>query len=271
MTTKTKQDPKKESITSELYRKTQGIIELPEKPFEIFNAKNMLVISDIHFPYHNLKAVETALNYRNDPDVILLLGDLMDFYGLSRYYKRPDLPTIREELDLCRSFLVHLKEKFPKARIIYYEGNHEQRLDTYIMSKAPALFNLEYTTLEIFLHLKEQGIELIRNGHIIKAGELFLIHGNETGIKGGINVARSMLLKTYDNVLFGNFHKTQSSSGRSIGGKEFVTNAIGCLCGLNPAYMPVANSWNLGFAFIEFYKKEFEVHNKRILHNYNIR
>lgn len=253
-----------------LFSKTEGIIELPTVPFNIQNSKNVLIISDLHFPFHDKRAVEIAVNYQKKNDTIVILGDMLDFYGLSRFIKRPDMPTIREELNLGISFFIYLREKHPKARIIFYEGNHEQRLDNYIMSKAPALFGIEHTTLEIFLKLKENGIEFVRNGHIMQLGELYLIHGNETGIRGGINVSRTMMLRTFDNTLFGNFHKTQISSAKSVSGREFATFSIGCLCGLKPQYMPI-NEWNLGFSFIEVYGDEFEVNNKRILSNYNVR
>ena len=42
----------------------EGIIELPLKPFKVSNAKNILIISDTHFPYHDKKALTTAINYK---------------------------------------------------------------------------------------------------------------------------------------------------------------------------------------------------------------
>lgn len=259
-----------EKITSEIFRKTDGYIELPSKPYEVKNTRNMLVISDLHIPFHSKKAIEKSLEFRDEVDTILILGDALDFYSLSSFAKIPDKYLLVEELKLCKSFIAYLKEKFPKARIIFYEGNHEQRFDRYIILNAPALFGIESMNLENFLGLKSQGVEFVRNGVIIKAGELYFIHGNEAGIKGGINISRTMLLRAYDNIIFGNFHKTQISSGKSIAGKEFASFAIGCLCQLKPNYMPV-NEWNWGFAFVEFYKKEFEVYNKRILLNGHIR
>jgi hypothetical protein len=79
-----------------------------------------------------------------------------------------------------------------------------------------------------------------------------------------------MLLKTNDNCIFGNFHKTQESSSKTLDGKEYANWSIGCLCGLKPAYMPI-NQWNQGFGVMEVFGKEFEFNNKRILTSYNVR
>jgi len=52
----------------------------------ILKAKKLAVLSDIHVPYHSISALECALDkiYEEKPDAILLNGDTVDFYGLSR-------------------------------------------------------------------------------------------------------------------------------------------------------------------------------------------
>jgi len=248
----------------------EGIIELPLKPVLIRNAKKVLFISDIHIPFHDKKAIETALNYGKDADTIILGGDIMDIYQGSYFSKDPSIAKLKDEIEICIKFLDYLREKFPSAQIIYYEGNHEIRLKRYVNDKAPLLYGIESVLLESLLQLKLKGIQYVENGVGMKLGALHILHGNEAGSKGGINIARIMLLKTNDNCLFGNFHKTQESAGKNLDGKEFANWSVGCLCGLRPKYMPI-NQWNLGFAVIEIYGKEFEINNKRILDNYNVR
>jgi len=248
----------------------QGIIELSLKPFEIKNSKNVLIISDTHFPFHDKKAIETAVHYRDNIDTVILLGDLMDFYQLSRFSRDPSMPKMKDEINICKDFLKYLREKFNKAQIIYYSGNHEIRLNRYVQDHAPALFGIETITVESLLELNKLGIKFVENGIGLKISSAFLLHGNEAGSKGGINIARTMLLKTNDNCIFGNFHKTQESSSKTLDGKEYANWSIGCLCGLKPAYMPI-NQWNQGFGVMEVFGKEFEFNNKRILTSYNVR
>jgi hypothetical protein len=50
-----------------------------------------------------------------------------------------------------------------------------------------------------------------------------------------------------------------------MNGKIITTWSVGCLCELNPAYMPL-NRWNNGFAMVELDSngEDFYFHNKRI-------
>ena len=248
----------------------EGIIELPQKFFEIKNSKNILVISDTHFPFHDKRAIETVINYKGDFDTVILLGDLMDIYQGSRFSKDPSISKLKDEINICKEFLKYLREKFSKSQIFYYEGNHEIRISRYVMDHAPMLYGIETIALNSLLELNQLGITFIENGTGMKVSSLNFLHGNEAGSKGGINIARNMLLRTNDNCLFGNFHKTQESSSKALDGKEFANWSIGCLCNLKPRYMPI-NAWNHGFATIEVSGKEFEVNNKRILNTYNVR
>jgi len=49
-------------------------------------------------------------------------------------------------------------------------------------------------------------------------------------------------------------------------GEVITTRSMGCLCGMNPMYMPI-NKWNHGFAYVELDLKsgEYHLHNLRII------
>ena len=53
--------------------------------------KSVAILNDIHFPYHDKQALETALEFlhKDRPDMILINGDLLDFHSLSRFVKDP--------------------------------------------------------------------------------------------------------------------------------------------------------------------------------------
>ena len=55
------------------------------------NANKMLLLSDIHFPYHDLEALNASLEYgvNMDMNTILLNGDILDCYQQSRFSKDP--------------------------------------------------------------------------------------------------------------------------------------------------------------------------------------
>lgn len=57
--------------------------ELKKERFHIPKSiKKLLILSDIHIPYHSIEAVESAINYglEQGVDGVYLNGDILDFY-----------------------------------------------------------------------------------------------------------------------------------------------------------------------------------------------
>ena len=100
--------------------------------------QRVIVLNDIHIPYHDQKSLAIALAYMKDnkPDVIILNGDIIDCYSVSSYRKDPArLQTFQDEINETKAFLAYLRETFKKARIYYTMGNHEKRIEKQIMDK----------------------------------------------------------------------------------------------------------------------------------------
>jgi hypothetical protein len=84
-------------------RKPGYLPPLPEshakswEPFPIV-ARRILVVSDLHFPFHDVEAIECALAYGETfkPDAILVNGDLIDFERISRFDYDPHGPSTGE-------------------------------------------------------------------------------------------------------------------------------------------------------------------------------
>lgn len=241
----------------------EGISEYV-RPFNI-KGKEILVLSDIHIPFHDKKALNIALQYAKDCDTILLNGDIIDFYGLSRFIKNPEKNFINHEIEIAKEFLQMLRSNF-KGEILFKVGNHEDRLTTYIFNKAPALWGVENVTLKSLLGLNELNIKLIDSTQLMKVSSLIILHGNEIFAGAGmVNIARSYFLKANENILFGHRHQSQDYFGKSIDGKLKGSWAVACLCDLNPRYMPT-NNWGHGFARVsKINSLEFDVKNYKII------
>lgn len=248
-----------------------GLPPTEAKPFEPYILpkanNNILFLTDIHLPYHDIDALTLALDYGKEKKVntIWLNGDIMDCYQASTHEKDPKKRDMSYELQVCRDFLDLLKKEFPLAKIFYKSGNHEQRWERFLRVKAPLLLDTDEFKLEILLKVGERGITWIPNTQLAKVGKLNIIHGNEYKGGGGINVARTLWLRAGDNVIAGDKHKTQSGLKTNIDKKITGTWSVGCLCELNPEYLSF-NEWNLGFAHIEIFNDgSFSVHNKQII------
>lgn len=252
----------------------------PENPYElpksdetiyepyIIKGRRILVLSDIHIPYHSIPALTAAFDWARDKDVdtVLLNGDTIDAHRLSKYVTDPKKRDFAGELETFREFFTVLVQAFPKAQIIFKIGNHEERYDAFLAQKAGELSGVSEFSLENIIRSRAQGIEFVTDKRIMKAGDLNIIHGHEFtgGSFSPVNIARGLFLKAKVSAMQGHNHQTSEHTETDMNGRITTTWSVGCLSELHPMYMPL-NRWNHGFAFIEVEGSgDFQVHNKRI-------
>jgi len=234
----------------------------------IISQSRVLIISDLHFPYQNNEAIELAIDYGVDKDVncVLINGDLFDFASISRHEKDWRQRSVKEEFDAVRMFLDYLQDRLPKARIVYKEGNHDERMEKWLFHKAPEYFDMDEFRLEVLLKLGERKIEHVKDKRPVKIGKLTVLHGHELNGSGGVNPARATFLKTIDNVLIGHCHRSSQHTEPTLGGNVIVTTSIGSLCGLYPMFARV-NKWNHGFGYVDLDVKtgDYVLQNLKII------
>ncbi len=87
---------------------------------------NILLISDLHIPYHDIDAITLALDYgkENKVNTILINGDLIDNHQVSKFESDPRKRSVKQEFDATKAFLVSLRSAFPDASIYWLKGNH---------------------------------------------------------------------------------------------------------------------------------------------------
>lgn len=239
------------------------------EPFKIPKLNNrILVLNDIHLPYQDNKALEMAINYgiEQKANAVYLNGDTMDFYQASRYIKDRRLRDLSGELEIGREFLKTLKETF-NCPIYYKIGNHEERWENYLKTKAPELLGIADFELKNLLRFGQYGVQEIKGKQIAYAGKLALLHGHEFGhsVFSPVNPARGLYLRAKDSSAIGHHHQTSEHTEKSLNGDIVKTWSMGCLCGLSPEYYPY-NKWNHGFAFVTVFDKgDYEIDNLSII------
>ena len=248
--------------------KNQKVVRLPRA------ANNVLLLSDIHIPYHDNKALDLAIGYgvKHEVNTIFLNGDTMDAYQGSNFIKDRRKRDLKGEIDLTRQFLEYLRDIFPKAMIYYKIGNHEERWENYLKTKAPELLGIEEFQLEWILHMKKYDVKPIQGRQKTYIGKLGVLHGHEFGksVFSPVNPARGLFLRAKSHSIIGHHHQTSEHTETNLKGNSISCFSVGCLCGLEPEYMPI-NKWNHGFARIERDNSgNFKVENKKII-NYEIR
>lgn len=237
------------------------------EPYNI-DGERILVLSDVHIPYHSVSALTAAIRWAQprNPDTILLNGDTLDCHQLSRFVKDPKKRDFAKELDMFGDFISSLREAFPQAKIVFKEGNHEERYNHFLYTKAKELSGVTEFSLYNLIQKRATGIEYVGEKRIMKAGDLNIIHGHEYfgGTFSPVNIARGLFLKAKVSCMQGHNHQTSEHTETDMNGRITTTWSLGCLSELHPDYMPL-NKWNHGFCFIEVaVDGSFQVQNKRI-------
>jgi predicted phosphodiesterase len=222
-----------------------------------------LIISDVHVPHHDAGALKVALSYARERkvDSVIINGDLLDFAAVSRYDKTTDVASLRDEIDVGKDVLALIRRRLPNARITYRLGNHEERLEYYLMRHAREIAQLGIVTIDRLLDLERLKIEHQRDRRPIWIGKLCVLHGHEMRSAAAINIAKSVLDRTHVNTIVGHWHRRQQYDRRSVDGSMIGCWVVGCLCDLRPHYMPI-NQWQHGFAIVEVHRSgRFRVDN----------
>lgn len=215
-----------------------------------------IVISDIHYPYHDAKAIKCVLDFIQDKDIdtIILNGDILDFYDVSSFDKDPDrVNSLQKEIDMSTKFFKKLRTIKPDARIVFIKGNHEYRLERYL-KKHPELYSLDALKLPNLLDLKKYNIEYSDKG--IKLGNLKIIHGTIVRKFSGYT-ARAEMEKNDCSGISGHTHRLAVYYKRTPS-RDLMWAESGCLCDLNPEYIDNP-SWNQGFLYGTTYKDSFSI------------
>lgn len=99
-----------------------GIVEL-QKPREFDNSR-ILVISDMHIPYHHPDALEFLqhLKDKHKPTRVICMGDELDKHALSYHDSDPDLSSAGDELRKSIPITKELEAMFPVMDIL--DSNH---------------------------------------------------------------------------------------------------------------------------------------------------
>ena len=247
-------------------------VELHYETFDIDTPGNWLILNDVHIPYHDKRCIELAVadaKKRNTVGV-LLNGDIMDCAGVSDHFREPNVTRLEDEIDKTVQFLKWLRAKFPSARIVYKEGNHEWRLPRYIANYAPELFGLKQLRLPNLLELNTLGVEWVADKRLIQLGKLSVVHGHEFRGGGGVNPARWLWLRAGTSALCGHFHRSSGHDEQTLDRKVHSVWSVGCACFLYPQYDP-NNKWVHGWASVEvFSNRHYLVTNRKVLRDGSI-
>src|SRR5271165_4017759 len=97
--------------------------------------EKIIFIPDSHVPYEDKQAFKLMLKAGKEfkPDHTIILGDFADFYGVSSHSKDPNRSLkLKEEMELVKERLDQVLTLGARNNV-YVSGNHEDRLERYLM------------------------------------------------------------------------------------------------------------------------------------------
>lgn len=215
-----------------------------------------LIISDLHIPDQHIKALELVYKFIKvyKPTTLHILGDFLNFPTLSAWPQDPHYHIqLSEEINEARQILAKFRKLLPQAEILWYSGNHEDRMQKYLARNAAQLAELEIegelvVSIPHLFKLRELGIKYIEKEY---RGGVLYHHGQLVRGKAGYT-AHGNMEKTGVSTLSGHVHRLalvyKNLYDRAIFGME-----TGCLCNPKPYpyYGTMVKDWQLGLATID--------------------
>jgi predicted phosphodiesterase len=248
-------------------------------------------------PYHDEKALDVVLRAieKLDPNLIIELGDLLDLPEFGKYQQEPTFAqTTNPALTAAYQFLVRQRFLAPKAKMRFMEGNHDRRMQNYIIQNAKAAFAIQRAdsldewpvmSVPFLLRLEELDIEYLPGypANITWINDnLACIHGAKVRSSG--STAAAVIDDERVSVIFGHVHRIElqhKTRQTRAGGKSNFAASLGCLSkidgtvpstkgAVDPFGRPVQNveNWQQAFGVVTYKEGDGPFHLEIVpIHN----
>ena len=232
--------------------------------------RRYVVAGDFHRPFHDKRLVKLTLEIWQDilcpTDMIILNGDILDMYRLSAH--GPACPDVQENLEHefqdGYEFVYDLRKRFPDNEILFIFGNHENRLDRFVMANAPGFWNI--LTTEKMLQLDRFNVDYLpyNSAWNVPNTNLFIQHSPPSY---SVNGARTSLLKKFDqNYIWNCSHRVDMAVITAGSGTEYEAYFNGCLVDIKSkvfSYAKGHQSWQHSWSIVDVIGNEFFVNQVR--------
>lgn len=222
------------------------------RPATIEETETMLSFSDLHFPYEDVRLVESALALARhlQPHNIVLNGDVNDFFPLSRFNTGLErIDELQAEIDVANEFRVALRQACPDSRFIETEGNHDNRIYSYVCNNARALKSLRALERRSLFLYDELGIQWFPGAGFRPRPWFLVKHGSIVRAESGASAKAEQALAGISGI---SGHTHRLSTYRRGGYVKRQWTEQGCLCRLDPDYVTGSPNWTQGCVVVQF-------------------
>lgn len=247
----------------------RAAFKLPRSPAKLTGKGDFyrIIIPDTHGSFVDQAALAAFLadlgSLAGGVREIVLLGDHIDCGGFLAqhhtmgYVAEADY-TFEQDVSAANVLLDAIQTTCPRATIHMLEGNHERRIERWIMTqvlanKREASYLASLFSAEKVLHVQRRGIHYYKQGIFydgvslpatIRLGKCYFTHGSRTGRFP----ARAMLEDFGGNVVFGHTHRMDFAVKRTVDHGAIGAWCPGSLCRLQPLWNHTQiTGWSHGY------------------------
>jgi hypothetical protein len=284
------------------------------KPRPVRDHKVAVIVPDMQIGYFRNAAgvleethdeaamsVMLAITAKIDPDLVVLVGDNLDFPAFGKYRLSPAFAqTTQASIDRATTLCAQLRHAAPNAVIKWIAGNHEERLTNFIIDNASAAFGLRVgnspdswpiLSVPFLCDMDTYGIDYIPGypaGVTWINENLKVIHGTKHKSNG--STAHAYLATEKVSVLYGHIHRREWAERTRDdwdGPKTTMAASPGCLARIDGAVpstkgsidldgrpMSVVEDWQQGIAVVtyddtdnhHFWYEQVPIHDGRAMY-----
>jgi hypothetical protein len=229
---------------------------------------DIVAISDIQAPSHDVKAVRAVTNFIKDfaPDLLICVGDEADSPEPARWNKGKAMEyggTLQKGLDTVHAIMSGFRDALGDKPFMLQRSNHGDRIEIYVDKYAPALSSLHNLKYEALLKYADLDIKYSNKDLTRVAPGWMMAHGDEGGssqIAGG--VAMGIARRTGYSIVSGHTHKLGLQHQNTAVNGKMVKNLfgfeVGHLMDLKAAsaqYLKTGGAnWQQGFGILRVHK-----------------
>lgn len=224
-----------------------------KSPAQIVKKGRVLVIPDVHVPFHNKKAWELVLEViaYTRPDAIVQIGDFADMLAVSAHPPGPgEKHDLKKELACVSREWQKLEAAAGDAMLVHTAGNHEFRLARYIAKNARAIEGIIPPMKELMGMSEDVIIRPYQEPFHI--GRVTYTH--DVGFAGKTATAQT-LDAVGSCVVHGHDHRGTVVYSGDTEGQRWFGLGTGCLADFSKiTYLPPAKTryWSLGFGVVDY-------------------
>jgi len=180
----------------------------------------------------------------------------LDCYAISKFNKSASkADDLQWEFDVVHALLVQIRHANVTAKIDYIRGNHEERLEKYLNSRAKEIRSLRDLTIERQLRLEE--LKINYTDRVFLNDQFVVTHGTRTTKQS----AKAELDHCGISGMSGHVHRTNSHMSHDIMGNTKRWYSLGHLSVAKDMdyAAPFYHTWDQSFGIIRYDEKSFNV------------